>query len=101
MCTLGCRMQGVERVLKEFYTEALLLTFEAHENKREREGDYRTHPNSRATRLLGSASPSRGRSRYIKIKMYRLIDLRARSFLRGDYQTTWGWAKVFLKALVE
>ena len=32
---------------------------------------------------------------------YRLIDLRARSFLRGDYQTTWGWAKVFLKALVE
>ena len=29
------------------------------------------------------------------------IDLRARSFLRGDYQTTWGWAKVFLKALVE
>ena len=33
--------------------------------------------------------------------LYRLVDLRARSFLRGDYQTTWGWAKVFLKALVE
>ena len=32
---------------------------------------------------------------------YRLIDLRARSFLLRDYQTTWGWAKVFLKALVE
>ena len=30
-----------------------------------------------------------------------LIDLRARSFLLRDNQTTWGWAKVFLKALVE
>ena len=36
-----------------------------------------------------------------KILNLQLIDLRARSFLRGDYQTTWGWAKVFLKALVE
>jgi len=32
---------------------------------------------------------------------YRLIGLRARSFLRGDNQTTWGWAEVSLKALVE
>jgi hypothetical protein len=31
----------------------------------------------------------------------RLIDLRVQSFLLRDYQTTCGWAKVFLKALVE
>ena len=36
-----------------------------------------------------------------RLQLHRLIDLRARSFLRGDYQTTWGWAKVFRKALVE
>ena len=62
---IGCIVAVAVKISSLHLEENHYLNREVDEldeqNLRERERDYRTQPNSRATRLSGSASPSRGR----------------------------------------